>query len=41
MEEYEGHFWQDESHIRLENCIKTFLCDMFPDCDYVVVDVTW
>ena len=41
MEEYEGHSWQNEDYIRLENCIKTFLRDMFPDCDYVVVDVMW
>ena len=41
MEEYEGHSWQDEAHIRLENCIKTFLRDMFPNYDYVVVDVMW
>ena len=41
MEEYEGHSWQDETHIRLENCIKTFLRDMFPGYDYVVVDLMW
>lgn len=41
MEEYEDYSWQDEAHIRLENCIKTFLRDMFPDYDYVVVDVMW
>ena len=39
IEEYEDQSWQDEAHIRLENCIKIFLRDMFPNCDYVIVDV--
>ena len=41
LEEFEGFEWQDEQHIRLENCIKTFLRDMFPGHDYVLVDVMW
>ena len=39
--EYEGIPWQNEARIRLENCIKTFLRDMFPGLDYVIVDVMW
>lgn len=41
IEEYTGEVWQDEEHIRLENCIKTFLKDLFPDHDYVLIDVMW
>lgn len=41
IEEYTGKAWQDEEHIRLENCIKTFLKDLFPDHDYVLIDVMW
>ena len=41
IEEYTGEEWQDENHIRLENCIKTFLKDIFPDHDYVLIDVMW
>ena len=41
LEVYEGLYWQDETRIRLENCIKTFLQDIFPNCDYVVIDVMW
>ena len=41
MEEYEGHSWQDETLIRLENCVKTFLRDLFPNFNCVIVDVMW
>lgn len=41
IEEYTGEEWQDENHIRLENCIKTFLKDIFPNHDSVLIDVMW
>lgn len=41
IEEYTGKAWQDEKQIRLENCIKAFLKDLFPDHDYVLIDVMW
>lgn len=41
LEEYEGKSWQNEKRIRLENCIKTFLQDMFPDYDTILIDVMW
>lgn len=41
LEEYEGKPWQNETRIRLENCIKTFLIDIFPGYEMVVIDVTW
>lgn len=41
IEEYTGEVWQDEKQIRLENCIKTFLKDLFPDHSYVLIDVMW
>ena len=41
LEEYTGDTWQDEAHIRLENCIKIFLQDKFPDYNCVIVDVMW
>lgn len=41
LEDYEGCSLQEEASIRLENCIRTFLRDIFPDFDYVVIDVTW
>lgn len=41
IEEYTGEEWEDEKQIRLENCIKTFLKDIFPDHDYVLIDVMW
>ena len=41
MEEYNGYSWQDEAHIRLENCIKTFLRDIFPNFDYVAINIIW
>lgn len=44
LEDYKGHSWQDEDHIRLENCIKTFLRNTFHSSDYssdyVIIDVT-
>lgn len=41
IEEYTGEVWQDEDHIRLENCIKAFLKDIFPNHDSVLIDVMW
>lgn len=31
----------DKRHIRIANCAKTFLQDLFPDQEYVMIDVTW
>ena len=41
IEEYTGKPWQDEKRIRIENCIKTFLQDIFPGMDCVLIDVSW
>lgn len=41
MEEYTGKSWQNEEHIRMENCIKAFLRDTFPKYTRVMVDVSW
>ena len=41
LEEYTGDTWQNEAHIRLENCIKTFLQDTFPGHTSIIVDVMW
>lgn len=39
--EYTGAWWQNEEHIRLENCIISFLADAFPMHKEVLVDVSW
>ena len=41
LEEYTGMPWQDETHIRIENCIKTYLQDTFPVNDNILIDVSW
>lgn len=41
IEEYEGHEWQDERQIREENLVKTYLRDILPDYDAVLIDVSW
>ena len=41
LEEYTGGFWQNETRIRVENCIKTFLQDTFPGYERVIIDVSW
>ena len=33
--------WMDETHWRIETCVKTFLCDIFPEHEYVLIDVSW
>ena len=33
--------WMDETHCRLEKCIKTFLHDMFPEYERVMIDLMW
>lgn len=33
--------WSDEDHVRIENCIKAFLQDVFPGYDSVLIDVSW
>lgn len=38
---YEGHFWEDENQIRLENCVRSVLQDAFPNYDAVLIDVSW
>ncbi len=41
LETYEGENWQDEDHIRFENCVKTYLQDIFPNYSKVLIDVSW
>lgn len=41
LDVYEGKSWQDEEHIRIMNCVKTFLQDVFPNCKKVLIDVSW
>lgn len=31
----------DERHMRIANCAKTFLQDLFPGQEYVMIDVMW
>ena len=38
---YEGHFWEDENQIRLENCVRSVLQDAFPNYEAVLIDVSW
>ena len=38
---YEGHFWEDENQIRLENCVRSVLQDAFPNHTAVLIDVSW
>ena len=39
--EYTGESWQNEEHIRLENCIIAYLADTFPRYKEVIVNVAW
>lgn len=39
--EYTGAFWQNEEHIRLENCVIGFLTDTFPEYKEVLINVAW
>ena len=39
--EYTGASWQNEEHIRLENCIITYLADTFPRHKEVIINVAW
>ena len=41
QEQYSGFWWQDEESIRLKNCVNAFLTDMFPDTDYILIDISW
>ena len=42
LEHYEGcHSLKEETSIHMNNCIRTFLRYMFPNFDYVIVDVMW
>jgi hypothetical protein len=38
---YEGHSWQNEERIRICNCVNAMLREVFPDCDAILVDVSW
>ena len=39
--EYTGASWQNEEHIRLENCVITYLADTFPRHKEVIINVAW
>lgn len=41
QEQYSGFWWQNEEMIRLKNCVNAFLTDMFPNVEYVLIDVSW
>ena len=40
-EEYKGFSWQNETRIMQENLIKSFLRDLLPGHERVLVDVSW
>lgn len=45
VEEWDDSFleydWFNEHKWRIRNCVLTFLQDLFPDQEYVMIDVTW
>lgn len=40
LEEFK-YSWQDETQVRIENCIKAYLQDAIPAYERVLVDVSW
>ena len=40
-EEYTGESWENEEHIRIRNLVNTYLRDILPDYERVLIDVTW
>jgi hypothetical protein len=38
---YLTYEWFDERQWRIRNCVLTFLQDLFPNQEYVMIDVTW
>ena len=45
VEEYDPAFesypWFNERNFRIKNLVKTYLQDVFPDQEYVMIDVMW
>ena len=41
MEEYHGYPLENEEDIRLRNIVRTYLKDILPDYEYVLIDVSW
>ena len=41
MEVYQGRIHQNEERIRLRNLVCTYLQDVIPDHDRVLIDVSW
>lgn len=45
VEEWDDSFleyeWFNERHWRIRNCVLTFLQDLFPGQEYVMIDVMW
>ena len=39
LDEYNGFWWEDEEEIRLTNLVKTFLKDLLPNYDRVIIDL--
>ena len=38
---YLTYEWFDERQWRIRNCVLAFLQDLFPNQEYVMIDVTW
>ena len=41
QEEYHDQPWEDEESIRLRNLVRAFLCDILPEYDSIMIDVSW
>lgn len=40
-EEFHGYAWEDEERIRIRNLVNTYLRDVLPNYERVLIDVTW
>ena len=40
-EVYTGKSWQNEEHIRIRNLVNSYLRDILPEYNTVLIDVTW
>ena len=38
---FEGKSWQNEERIRIRNCINGYLRDILPDCERVLISISW
>ena len=37
--EYRGYWWEDEEEVKLANLIRSHLREIFPDRNYVLIDI--